>query len=240
LSQLRPEPSVTEAIPAAIGGANTAISEVPDLQPAAKVATESLAPAWLDEQHERSWWGLASLWQDDAGGQSMQAACEGEVGTGYACLRDQGSWARVKRLGLPVILVLHDRGERHVLLRGLDEQRLLLGVGDAPLPIDRAVIEPLWLGEYIVAWPQDPDWPLEIRRDESGAALDIVMKMARAVDPPWTGGDVFDAGFESWLIAFQSQHGLTADGIIGPKTLLYLMAPSITEPRLFDRAEARR
>jgi len=53
------------------------------------------------------------------------------VGTGYACLRDQGSWAGSSDW-LPVILVLHDRGERYVLLRALDEQRVLLGVGDTP------------------------------------------------------------------------------------------------------------
>ena len=35
-----------------------------------------------------------------------------------------------------------------------------------------------------------------------------------------------------WLMTFQQSHGLEADGIIGPNTLIYLMAPTITEPRL--------
>ena len=36
---------------------------------------------------------------------------------------------------------------------------------------------------------------------------------------------------------FQNRKGLDADGIIGPKTLIYLMAPTITEPRLLAGTE---
>jgi len=74
----------------------------------------------------------------------------------------------------------------------------------------------LWLGEYIVAWPQIRTGPWK-SGEASPALPGHCREDARAVDPPWTGGDVFDAGFESWLIAFQRQHGLTADGIIGPR-----------------------
>jgi murein L,D-transpeptidase YcbB/YkuD len=58
------------------------------------------------------------------------------------------------------------------------------------------------------------------------------MQMAAQANPAWTGGGVFDAGFESWLMDFQRRHALAVDGVIGPRTLLYLMAPTITEPRL--------
>jgi murein L,D-transpeptidase YcbB/YkuD len=38
-------------------------------------------------------------------------------------------------------------------------------------------------------------------------------------------------------MTFQRQHALAPDGIIGPKTLLYLMAPTIVEPRLSMAAQ---
>jgi murein L,D-transpeptidase YcbB/YkuD len=50
---------------------------------------------------------------------------------------------------------------------------------------------------------------------------------------------VFDENFESWLMAFQRRNGLKADGIVGPNTLLYLMAPTISEPRLIIAADQR-
>jgi len=201
--------------------------------------TALLDSDWLDEQHQLVWRGLAALWQDAENAYSIKAACDGQARTGYACLRDRGSWARVQTLGLPVILVLHDQVDRQVLLRGLEDKRLLLGAGNEPLVFNREQLEPTWLGEFIVVWPQAPDWPIEIKRGESGAAVDIVMQMAAQASPPWTGGSAFDAGFESWLMDFQRRNALTADGIIGPKTLLYLMAPTISEPRLSMIPEER-
>jgi len=216
------------------------VSETPAAAPVLS-GTEavSLDAAWLDEQHRLVWRGLADLWQDADNAGSIKAACDGQARTGYACLRDRGSWARVKTLGLPVILVLHDQVDRQVLLRGLEDKRLLLGAGSEPLIFNREQLEPTWLGEFIVAWPQAPDWPVEIKRGESGAAVDIVMQMAAQASPPWTGGNDFDTGFELWLMDFQRRNALAADGIIGPKTLLYLMAPTITEPRLSMAREER-
>ena len=70
-----------------------------------------------------------------------------------------------------------------------------------------------------------------------GAAVDIVMNMAGLAEPAWSGTGVFDSGFESWLMTFQRRNGLEEDGIVGPNTLIYLMAPTITQPRLILQAE---
>ncbi len=239
--QLAPQPSAEPQLPqpagpqeivvAAAGSMATALAASPGQGPPG-TEVMSLDSAWLDEQHGLAWRGLAELWQDADNAHAIQAACDGQSRTGYACLHDHGSWARVQSLGLPVILILHDQGDRQVLLRGLEERRLLLGAGSEPMEFSREALESRWWGEYIVAWPQAPDWPAQIMRGESGAAVDIVMQMATQASPAWTGGGVFDAGFESWLMDFQRRHALEADGIIGPRTLLYLMAPTITEPRL--------
>jgi general secretion pathway protein A len=154
------------------------------------------------------------------------------VGTGYACLHIQGNWGKIQRLGLPVILVLQDDIEYQLLLTGIDQERLLVGSGAQRKVVDRRALDSKWLGEYIVAWPQAPDWPIQVQRGEDGPAVAIVMQMARLADPPWTGEARFEAGFESWLFDFQRRQGLIPDGIVGPQTLLYLMAPTITEPRL--------
>jgi peptidoglycan hydrolase-like protein with peptidoglycan-binding domain len=65
------------------------------------------------------------------------------------------------------------------------------------------------------------------------------MEMAGFADPAWTGDGEFDEGFESWLRQFQRRNGLEADGIIGPNTLIHLMAPTISEPRLVMPSEGR-
>jgi general secretion pathway protein A len=123
------------------------------------------------------------------------------------------------------------------LLRGFSGDALLLGSPGQERSVPRNRVEEHWLGEFLVIWPQAPDWPAEIRRGETGAAVDIVMEMAGRAEPAWYGDRQFDVDFEDWLTAFQRRNGLKADGIIGPNTLIHLMAPTIDEPRLLLKNE---
>jgi general secretion pathway protein A len=203
----------------------------------APAPSPGIDPDWLEQQHRSVWQSMADLWQDSTSSNAITAACNGVSGTGYACLYDQGNWSRIRKLGLPVILVLHEEGSRLLLLHGFSREGLLVGSGDEVIEVSRDAIELRWLGEYIVAWPQAPDWPGQIRRGETSAAVDIVMEMAGFAEPAWVGDGVFDSGFESWLMTFQRGHGLKADGIVGPNTLIHLMAPTIVQPRLILAAE---
>ena len=201
------------------------------------VPLASIESRWLDNEHRRAWSTLAELWQDKTGATAIATACDGVAGTGFACVRDQGTWLRIRKLGLPVVLVLQEDSPHFLVLRGFSQRGLLVGSGDDVIEVSRDAVESRWLGEYIVAWPQAPGWPAEIRRGESGAAVDIVMEMAGFAEPAWNGDQVFDAGFENWLMGFQVRNGLKADGIVGPNTLIHLMAPTISEPRLVLAAE---
>jgi general secretion pathway protein A len=221
-------------------------------QPAADVEPENVSPAttaretdtadsldasWVDVQHLGAWRSLAGLWGDPAGAAALQSACDGMPGLGYACLADSGSLSRIRHLGLPVLLVLRGGGYRLLPLRGFAGDKVIAGAPEDSRRISRTDLEALWLGEYLLAWPQAPDWPLEIRRGESGPAVDIVMQMAAYAEPAWQGGAMFDASFESWLMDFQRRNGLDADGIIGPNTLIHLMAPTLGKPRLVMNSE---
>jgi general secretion pathway protein A len=195
-----------------------------------------LQPGWLEQQHSRVWLGLAELWGDADRAGAIQAACDGAARTGFGCIRDSGSWARIRQLGLPVILVMRADLPRLALLSGIRTGELILGSGADRRTVTRDTVEALWLGEYYVAWPQAPDWPVQIQRGEAGPAVEILMEMAALAQPAWSGGGVFDENFEAWLMAFQRRNGLVADGIVGPNTLIHLMAPTITEPRLITEA----
>jgi general secretion pathway protein A len=193
---------------------------------------DGLDPDWLLRQHRSAWTSLARAWDDPASATKLQQACDGVAGTGYACLKEQGNWSRIRQLGLPVLLVLQAESPLLLPLRGMAAGKVTVGDVTEEREVGTDEIESRWFGDYIVVWPQAPGWPNEIRRGESGEAVDIVMAMAAYAEPPWQGSGVFDANFESWLKAFQRRHGLEADGIVGPNTLIYLMAPTIDRPRL--------
>jgi general secretion pathway protein A len=229
-----PRPAVANpAVDPAVGGLQPP-EVIPNRPPA---LPDRLEDTWLDNQHRRAFRIMADLWGDSSGARDIEAACDGASGRGYSCLRESGSWARVRNLGLPVLLVLQGAEPRYVVLRGMTRNGLLLGDESDSLEVSRAAVESRWLGEFLLPWPQADDWPAEISRGETGSAVDIVLEMATFAEPPWDGGTRFDDRFEAWLVAFQKRHGLKPDGIVGRVTLLYLLAPTIVEPRLITIEE---
>ena len=187
---------------------------------------------WLEHHQQEVWQGVADIWHQPVAAFAIQAACNGDSSLGYACLRDQGNWSRIGHLGLPVVLVLQGETPSYLLLQGMDGDRLLVGTPDQLETVSRDTVEPLWLGTYLVAWPQAAGWPAVIGRGGTGPAVALIMEMATRVDVPYHGEQEFDAAFELWLKSFQSRNGLKADGIVGRNTLLHLMTASIEEPKL--------
>ena len=137
-------------------------------------------------------------------------------------------------MGLPVILQLQGSSQEILLLHGINGDLLLAGAPGTQRTLARQAIEERWFGAYMVAWPQAEGWPREISRGDEGAAVDTVLGLARLADQPYSGTAGFGPEFENWLISFQRRNGLEDDGIVGPRTLLYLIRPSISEPGLIS------
>jgi general secretion pathway protein A len=209
-------------------------------QPVEQVAEQAVAEldsGWLRVHQDQAWQGMAELWNEPGAAFAIQAACNGDNDSGYACLGDQGSWSKIRRLGLPVILQLQVETPAYLLLRGIDDERLLVGKPDQAVTVSKDSVEARWLGSYLVPWPQAVGWPSEVRRGNNGPAVATIMEMAARVDVPYHGDQVFDAAFEVWLKSFQTRNGLVADGIVGRNTLLHLMTASINEPQLLESWE---
>ena len=195
---------------------------------------------WFEEQDLRAWTGLATRWGAPEDAALIEAACLGREGLGYGCVEEQGTWLRIRQLGLPVVLVLPGDPPGHLLLTGMKRDALVIGDGSSQRTVERSFVEQRWFGDYLVAWPQAPNWPREIGRGDTGEAVDRVIELATRADRPYAGVPEFGPDFERWLMAFQVRNGLDPDGIVGPKTLLYLMRFSIDEPRLLSSREEGR
>jgi len=201
-------------------------------EPIQPAMVEALDKDWLEGHQQVVWQGLAEIWRQPGAGFAIQAACNEDDSLGYACLRDQGNWLKINRLGLPVILVLQNGSASYLLLQGVDDDRLLVGAPGQLTTVSRESVESSWLGSYLVVWPQAAGWPSFVGRGDTGPAVATIMEMASLVDVPYHGNRVFDAAFELWLKDFQARNGLEADGIVGRNTLLHLMTASIQEPKL--------
>jgi general secretion pathway protein A len=233
-----PAPAAAETEPAEIVPepvVSTAPVEIASPEPEPPPVLDA---AWLERQSLDAWRGLALEWGRPDDGGLIEAACRGTPGLGFACLRDQGSLARIKRLGLPVILQLTDQGGARLLLRGVNGAMVVVGNSTDSREVDRLEIESRWLGSFLVAWPQAANWPREVERGDTGPAVDTILDLAANADTPYQGEASFGEAFERWLVDFQLRNGLDPDGIVGPKTLLYLMSYSIEQPRLIDHQDS--
>lgn len=182
--------------------------------------------------NKQAWSGLASVWSTTDQASMVRASCTEQVVNGFACLQLQGSWGRIRDLGLPVLLELGG-GESAdlMLLTDLSSSTAqIYPLGEIALP----QLDKDWRGRYLVVWPQDPDWPMTIHAATAEGELASRLKtMASKLTPSWQGeiSEQADPQFGSWLRTFQRNWGLEDDGIIGPETLLYLIAPSL-QPNL--------
>jgi general secretion pathway protein A len=208
--------------------------EMPATPPVMSVTRQQsmIDPDWLAIQSQAAWGGLALLWDEPDGGAEIELACQGQLTRNWACLKADGSLARIKQLGLPVVLLLQGSDPGLLLLQGVDGNRLLAGAPGTTLTLSRDAVEDKWFGAYMVAWPQASGWPKEIEKGDRGPAVDTVLRLASMAENPYSGRQVFGDEFERWLVNFQLAYGLDSDGIVGPKTLLYLMRPSISRPAL--------
>ena len=201
-------------------------------EPIQSAMVEALDKDWLEGHQQVIWQGLAEIWRQPDAVFAIQAACNGDDSLGYACLRDQGNWLKINRLGLPVVLVLQEGSSSYLLLQGVDADRLLVGTTEQLTTVSKESVESSWWGNYLVVWPQAAGWPPFVGRGDTGPAVATIMEMASLVDVPYHGDRAFDAAFELWLKNFQARNGLEADGIVGRNTLLHLMTASIQEPKL--------
>jgi general secretion pathway protein A len=179
---------------------------------------------------------LLAIWSVDAAG---TPPCDAARAAGLRCLSGDGDWQRLSSLGLPVVLQLNagDSHPHYALLQHLDDERLSLRIGGQSVDYWLNELEGAWRGRFITLWRP----PAEVRRSlfpgNRGTDVAWVHRALNRIDEVVQrvpDRDHFGGALQSRVKAFQQQHGLTADGIIGEKTLIHLSAavPDDDQPRL--------
>jgi general secretion pathway protein A len=166
-----------------------------------------------------SLWGTAMVNDTDPCGQALKA--------GLACLDQRGSWAQVRALNRPAILILtDDQGQRHhVVLSGLDDQFATLDLGEhnVRLPLDELSRD--WFGEFTVVWKPKTSRtrPLSVgmRGDEVRWLRRSLNALHGAASDP-ENGDIYDEELAIAVQNFQRDHRLNVDGIAGVQTQVVL------------------
>lgn len=166
-------------------------------------------------------------------------ACQSALEQGLSCYQQQGNWMSLTRLNYPAVVYLVDDNQQDFYgsVIAVDGDQLLMQLGEQQLWVDRAWFNQHFSGTFEILW-QAPNLPmLEISQKSSPGQLQwLENALAHVANRPSRRVSQFDLKLENDLKAFQSQHGLKADGIAGNQTLVRLnLYLSEQGPRLTDK-----
>ena len=164
------------------------------------------------------------------------APCERVAKIGLRCYTDRGNWTTLRHLNRPVILELITRDQRlhHVAAIRMEEQTITLDLGDQPITLNHAAVEPFWFGNFTLLWkPPSLTAPVIKEGDKGPDVLWLRAQLDRAegmkvADPAQAGSQVppprplFDQHLKRRVMEFQKANFVEADGIVGEQTLIQL------------------
>ncbi len=156
---------------------------------------------------------------------------------GLACLRQSGNLAALRGFDHPALLTLigPDGQARYTVLTGLDASHVLVTQGGEELRIPHSALEDRWFGEFLILWRSPPFARQILAPGMHGSeVLWLRERLGLARQTALPASTAYDEALRQEVIAFQREHRLPADGVVGPRTFVYLnrAAPDDSGPRL--------
>jgi len=185
-----------------------------------------------------AWGQLLGLWmvRTNEAALADAASCPPVLAPGLFCLRGRASLDKLSALGRPTLLRLQSReGDAWALLLGADAVRVRLWLGGGRFDTDRLALERAWRGDYAAIWRGPAFLAPPPAAGDSGPAVDWIHDRLRdraGLDTPDAGPAVLDDTSLAAVRRVQTAHGLVADGVIGPETLMALSSGDSDGPRL--------
>ncbi|MGI2066410.1 ExeA family protein [Shewanella sp. MF08487] len=239
--EMNPQKLNTTAVPHRVESSNhlsAELSQAPGANPNQRLLNDAINQS---RNIDTAFAGLFGLWGKVP--YKGLTACQSAVEQGLACYQQQGNWMSLTRLNYPAVVYLVDDNQQdfYGTVIAIDGDQLLIQLGEQQLWVDKAWFNQHFSGTFEILW-QAPNLPMmDISQKSSpgqlqwleNALAQINNRNARRVNQ-------FDVQLENDLKAFQSQHGLKADGIAGNQTLVRLnLYLSQQGPRLTDNGASR-
>ncbi len=167
--------------------------------------------------------------------------CEALHTQGLECFRTRGDWDALYQIDRPAVITLKLAGGeiRYFLLQSLGKTYAILETAEGPKRLPISELTPVWTGEYLVLWRRETH---KTTLYSSDTGPDVEWLQQRLSDlgflnsAPANPG-LFSAALETAVRRFQEERGLSADGVVGTRTLIELGDEQPSTPRLTSGLE---
>lgn len=146
---------------------------------------------------------------------------------GLTCMKKRGNLKELKEINLPVVLQLesHNGVMYYTTVVGIQGEVVDAYINGKREPLAKKDLENLWRGDFTLFWRAPPGYRGPIIPGSRGPdVLWLSNQVALIVGRPLSKNENMEYGesLAEDVKAFQSAHGLTADGIAGWQTLIQL------------------
>lgn len=173
---------------------------------------------------------LFKQWDIPYESKSKTTACKQAEAYSLKCLYKHGNINSLKIHNRPAVLTLtNSQGKaRHIAITSIDDSFATVYSNNNEHLIKLDDIDKYWYGQFILLWRKPDSYSSIITPGDRGKAISWLSGQFTQADDKQSSGMVstYDAALVDKVKSFQVDHGLTADGIVGPITIIYLNAQS--------------
>lgn len=193
-----------------------------------QVAIKSARQPKVAMQYLYKEWGFDFALQD--------ATCRNSQYANLRCLQQQGVYAQLVQYNLPAVVQLRDNfGDGYyATLLSITPVGIELLIQHRHVLVSQVWFEKYWSGEFTLLWTAPLSFKNSLKLYDKGELVRwLDEKISESLGVSATSTTVFDDLLAKKVVAFQQQSGLTADGIVGPQTMMLVAHKAdATVPRL--------
>ena len=232
--------STTQTEVAAVAKLPISVSPLPTIPPSPPTLLELLQSATTPNNTQAAFITLFKYWNLDYMSLTGEKACQRAATRGLACLLRTGTWEDIRYFNKPTVIELvTDNGtQHHVVVSHLQDKIATLDFSGQLFEFTLDQLNEYWLGQFLLLW-KPPLLPIPVIK--TGIVNEAVIWVRKRLDiiegvrsEPKIPSPRFDQALKQRVIAFQRQHQLSPDGIVGEQTLLALQALSAQAPVLWS------
>ena len=180
---------------------------------------------------------LFTTWDQQYDSNNSLTACKQASAHALSCLFKQGNLNSLKTHNRPAVLkLINKQGEdRYITITSLQDNVATIFANNIKYRIELNILNQYWYGQFILLWKKPENYSAAILPGDNGNIVNWLQAQFPAAGSS-ADSNIYDDSLKTKVKNFQASHGLSADGIVGPVTIIHLNAqsgmivPLLTQP----------
>ena len=173
---------------------------------------------------------LFKTWGMKYEARTKTTACKQAETYALNCLYKHGNINTLKIHNRPAVLTLvNSEGQtRHITITSIDDDSATVFSNNIKHTIKLKDLDKYWFGQFILLWNKPEQYTSVINPGDRGSIIDWLNTQLEKINNTQSTGiiNTYSESLVEKVKTFQANQGLTADGIVGPVTIIHIHTQS--------------